>query len=79
MTLAEAIKRAARPGVEIFEDIPPGTPVWFVLFKGNWQLHPPSPGVTATLPPPYQGCQYLWIAEANNGYAATGDIDCNVK
>ena len=79
MTLAEATKKAAKPGVENFEDIPSETPVWFVVFKGNWQLHPPSPGITATPPPPYQGCQYVWIAEANNGYAATGNIECNIK
>ena len=79
MTLAEAKKKAEKPGVENFEDIPSETPVWFVVFKGNWQLHPPSPGITATPPPPYQGCQYVWIAEANNGYAATGNIECNIK
>ena len=79
MTLAEATKKAAKPGVENFEDIPPETPVWFVVFKGNWQLHPPSPGITVTPPPPYQGCQYVWIAEANNGYAATGDINCTIE
>jgi hypothetical protein len=79
MTLAEATKKAAKPGVENFEDIPPETPVWFVVFKGNWQLHPPSPGITVTPPPPYQGCQYVWISEANNGYAATGDINCTIE
>jgi hypothetical protein len=79
ITLAEAKKKAEIPGVESFKDIPPETPVWFVVFKGTWQLHPPSPGITVTPPPPYQGCQYVWIAEANNGYAATGNIDCNIK
>ena len=75
ITLAEAKKKTAQS----YDDIPPETPVWFVVFKGNWQLHPPSPGITVTPPPPYQGCQYVWIAEANNGYAATGNIDCTVK
>ena len=79
MTLAQATKKAAKPGVENFEDIPPETPVWFVVFKGNWQLHPPSPGITVTPPPPYKGCQYVWIAEANNGYAATGEINCTIE
>ena len=79
MTLAEATKKAAKPGVENFEDISPEIPVWFVIFKGNWQLHPPSPGITVTPLPPYKGCQYVWIAEANNGYAATGDIDCTIE
>jgi hypothetical protein len=76
ITLAEAIKKAIKPGELTYEGISLDTPVWFVIFKGNWQVHPPSPGVTATPPPPYQGCQYVWIAEANNGYAATGNIDC---
>ena len=78
MTLAEAIKKAEKPGVQTFEDIPPQTPVWLVIFQGNWQLHPPLPGITATPLPPFHGCQYVWITENNNGYAATGDIDCTV-
>ena len=78
MTLAEALKKAEKPGVETFEDIPLQTPVWFVIFQGDWQLHPPLPGVTATPLPPFHGCQYVWIAENNNGYAATGTIDCSV-
>ena len=76
MTLAEAIKKAEKPGVETFEDIPLQTPVWFIIFQGDWQLHPPLPGITATPLPPFHGCQYVWITENNNGYAATGDIDC---
>ncbi len=76
MTLAQAIKKAERPGVETFEDIPLQTPVWFIIFQGVWQLHPPLPGITATPLPPFHGCQYVWITENNNGYAATGDIDC---
>jgi hypothetical protein len=78
MTLAEALKKAEKPGVETFEDIPMQTPVWFVIFQGIWQLHPPLPGITATPLPPFHGCQYVWITENNNGYAATGDIDCAV-
>ncbi len=76
ITLAEAIKKASKPGEQHYEDISPETPVWFVIFKGNWQVQPASPGVTVTPPPLYQGCQYVWITEANNGYSATGDIDC---
>mgnify|MGYP005825777923 CR=1 FL=1 len=79
ITLAEAKKKANKPGEQTYEGISPDTPVWFVIFKGKWQVHPPSPGITATPPPPYQGCQYVWIAEANNGYAATGDIACPIK
>jgi hypothetical protein len=79
ITLAEAKKKTAQPGAGDFQGISPETPVWFVVFKGTWQLHPPSPGITVTLPPPYQGCQYVWIAEANNGYAATGNIDCTTE
>ena len=78
-TLAQAIKKTAKPGVETFEDIHPQTPVWLVIFKGTWQVFPDSPGNTVTLPRLYQGCQYVWIAEANNGYMATGDIDCPGK
>ena len=78
MTLAEALKKAERPGVETFEDISLQTPVWFVIFQGDWQLHPPLPGITATPLPPFHGCQYVWVAENNNGYAATGGIDCAV-
>lgn len=78
MTLAEAIKKTEKPGVQTFENIPAQTPVWLVIFQGDWQLHPPLPGVTATPLPPFHGCQYVWIAESNNGYAATGDIGCAV-
>jgi len=78
MTLAGALKKAEKPGVETFEDIPMQTPVWFVIFQGDWQLHPPLPGITATPLPPFHGCQYVWISENNNGYAATGGIDCAV-
>jgi hypothetical protein len=78
ISLAEAIKKTAKPGEQIFEDIPPQTPVWLVIFKGTWQVYPPVPGNTV-LPPPYHGCQYVWIAEANNGYTATGGIDCTGK
>jgi hypothetical protein len=79
MTLAEAKKKAAKPGVESFDGIPANTPVWFVVFKGDWRLHPPSPGQTVTPLPPFHGCQYVWITENNNGYSATGDIDCRVQ
>ena len=79
MTLAEAKKKAAKPGTESYEDIPADTPVWFVVFKGAWQVHPPSPGQTVTPPPPFYGCQYVWTTENGNGYAATGYIDCGVR
>src|SRR5664279_1508420 len=64
-TLADALKKAEKPGMETFEDIPLQTPVWFVIFQGDWQLHPPLPGITATPLPPFHGCQYVWIAENN--------------
>jgi hypothetical protein len=79
ITLAEAIKKTTKPGEQTFEDIPPQTPVWLVVFKGTWQVYPDSPGNTGTLPPPYHGCQSVWITEANNGYSATCAIDCPGK
>ena len=78
MTLTEALKKTEKPGVETFEDIPLQTPVWLVIFQGDWQLHPPLPGITATPLSSFHGCQYVWITENNNGYAATGTIDCSV-
>ena len=78
ITLEEAIQKTTKPGEQIYEDIPPKTPVWLVIFKGTWQVYPPVPGNTV-LPPPYHGCQAVWIAEANNGYSATCGIDCPGK
>ena len=76
LTLAEAKKKVEQPGVGSSEDIPQDSPVWLVVFEGAWQVHPHIPQETLTPPPPFHGCQYVWIAERNNGYAETGPIDC---
>jgi hypothetical protein len=78
MTLAEAQKKTTPPGVESFNDIPANTPVWLIIFEGEWQLHPPFPEQTATLPAPFHGCQFVWFTVNGNGYSATGNIDCGV-
>ena len=78
MTLAEAQKKTTPPGVESFNDIPANTPVWLVIFEGEWQLHSPIPGQTATLPSSFHGCQFVWMTANGNGYSATGNIDCTV-
>lgn len=76
ITLAEAQERVEKPGVDTHIDLPPDTPVWFVLFKGTWRLNPPAPGETVAPPPEFEGCQYVWIPAGNDGYSATGNIEC---
>jgi len=76
MSMAEAVKQTTRPGVENFADLPDSTPVWLVIFEGEWRLNPPAPAQTVTPLPTFHGCQYVWIAEDASGYSATGNIDC---
>jgi hypothetical protein len=77
-SVAGAQKEIAKNGGGI-GNIPPETPVWFVIFKGKWLVHHPFPGVTEPPPTLYEGCQYVWISELNNGFGATGDIPCPDK
>lgn len=76
MTLSEVKKRAERPGEQSYEGIPLDTPVWFIIFKGVWRIHPPDPLHTITPPPPFQDCQYVRLPVNIDGFRATGGIDC---
>jgi hypothetical protein len=76
ITLSQAKKMTEGPGVQSYEGIPLDTPVWFVIMKGVWRVHPPDPEHTITPLPPLEGCQYVWMPVDAELPRTTGGIDC---
>jgi hypothetical protein len=76
LALAEARRRVARPGVSVNEDRPADTPVWLIVFEGEWQVFPPDPSHTITPPPPSHGCVYVLLDANDPGRGEVGAIEC---
>ncbi|MCL5994870.1 MAG: hypothetical protein M1546_02300 [Chloroflexi bacterium] len=76
LSLSDAQKRVRRPGEIAYEDRPPYTQVWFVLFEGEWQVNPPDPQHTYTPQPPRHGCVFVIIEASGGVRSEVGGIDC---
>ena len=83
MSLADARKRVAQPGVfKTYEEGSGDAKVWLVLFEGDWQMtggplpdpdpeHPETPG------PPSHGCVYVIIALDGSSHGEIGTTKCS--
>lgn len=76
LALAEARRRVARAGVFVNEDRPADTPVWLIVFEGEWQVFPPDPSHTITPAPPSHGCVYVMLDGNDPGRSEVGGIEC---
>ncbi len=76
LALAVARRRVARAGVSINEDRPANTPVWLIVFEGEWQVFPPDPSHTITPASPSHGCVYVLLDANDPGRSEVGPIEC---
>ena len=76
LALAEARRRVARAGVFVNEDRPADTPVWLIVFEGEWQVFPPDPSHTITPAPPSHGCVYVMLNANDPGRSEVGSMEC---
>ena len=76
LSLEEAHQRVAQPRITTYEDRPGDTPVWLVIFEGDWQVFPPDPFHTVTPPPPVHGCTYVIIDQNDGARTEICEISC---
>jgi hypothetical protein len=76
MTLAEADKRIAPSGPSVIQPSQGETPVWLIIFEGDWQVFPPDPSHTVTPPPPRHGCSYVVVGVTESHYAEVDRPSC---
>lgn len=78
MSFEDANKRIGRTDAH-YDYWPRDIGVWLVIFEGEWQLIPPDPTHTATLPAPAHGCEFSLFAAKNGESIAGGDVKCPTK
>ena len=76
LALAEARRRMTCAGVSTDEDRAVDTPVWLVIFEGEWQIFPPDPLHTITPAPPSHGCVNVILDANDSGRSEVCNIEC---
>lgn len=76
MTREDAHRRIAKAGAAGNETRPGETPVWLVLFEGDYQILPPDPEHTITPPPPRHGCSFVILDAEGGGGSEVGTLEC---
>lgn len=58
---------------------PQETSVWFVIFKGRWQLIPLDPTQAVPQPVTYEGCVFSLFTASDASLISMGDFVCSAN